>query len=325
MNRLFLFIKRWGLVVSMLTGASAYCIYANIEALNHTHALANQIVQILQPALLFSMLLFTFLKVKISDLHLRKWQFGGLALQGSFWILGALILRSIPMSHTLNLAMQGFLLCMICPTATAAAVITGKLGGNQGSLTMYLILANLLASLLIPAMLPLIFQEGNMTFWTTFMRIVMKIFPLLFLPFICACLIRKTMPRLTKVLTSIPNAAFYLWMVALSLAIAVSVKTMHHSINEGNGLLPQIAIAVSSLIACIIQFSFGRWMGKHLSQYTQDEVISATQGLGQKNTIFSIWCGYTFMEPLSSIAGGFYSIWHNVYNSYQLAKQEKKS
>ena len=112
-------------------------------------------------------------------------------------------------------------------------------------------------------------------------------------------------------------------MVALSLAIAVSVKTMHHSISAGHGILPQVAIAVSSLIACVMQFSFGRWMGKHMSQYTPDEVISSTQGLGQKNTIFSIWCGYTFMDPLSSIAGGFYSIWHNVYNSYQLAKMEK--
>lgn len=321
MNNLFSFIKRWGLVVSMLTGAGAYCIYTNIKALDCTHAMANQVIQIVQPALLFSMLLLTFLKVKISDLHLRKWQIGGLALQGSVWVLGALLLMTLPMSHTLNLALQGFLLCMICPTATAAAVITGKLGGNQGSLTMYLIMANLLASLLIPAMLPFIIQQDDLTFWTTFIKIVMKIFPLLFLPFLCACLMRKAMPRLTKLLTSIPNAAFYLWMVALSLAIAVSVKTMHHSISAGHGIMPQVAIAISSLIACTIQFSFGRWMGKHLSQYTQDEVISATQSLGQKNTIFSIWCGYTFMDPLSSIAGGFYSIWHNVYNSYQLAKK----
>lgn len=324
MDNLFSFIKRWGLVVSMLTGAGAYCLYSNIKALDHTHAMANHIVQIVQPALLFSMLLLTFLKVKISDLHLHKWQIGGLILQGSMWILGALLLMAVPMSHTLNLAMQGFILCMICPTATAAAVITGKLGGNQGSLTMYLILANLLASLLIPAMLPLIFQQEELTFWATFILIVLKIFPLLFLPFLCACLMRKTMPRLTSLLIGIPNAAFYLWMVALSLAIAVSVKTMHHSICAGQGIMPQVAIAASSLLACIIQFSFGRWMGKHLSNYTQDEVISATQGLGQKNTIFSIWCGYTFMDPLSSIAGGFYSIWHNVYNSYQLAKRRKE-
>ena len=92
----------------------------------------------------------------------------GLALQGSFWVLGGLALMYIPMSYTWRLGMEGFLLCMICPTATAAAVITGKLGGNQGSLTMYIILANLMASLLIPAMIPLIYQNSDITFWATF-------------------------------------------------------------------------------------------------------------------------------------------------------------
>lgn len=324
MNEVFLFLKRWGLVVSMLTGASAYLLFASIDALEGARPLANDVVQMAQPTLLFLMLLLTFLKVKPSDLHLRRWQMGGLALQGSFWVLGALALACIPMSYTWRLGMEGFLLCMICPTATAAAVITGKLGGNQGSLTMYIILANLMASLLIPAMIPLIYQNSDITFWATFAKIVLKIFPLLFLPFVCAILMRRLTPALARVLTSIPNAAFYLWMIALSMAIAVSVKNMHHSLNAGHGLLPQVAIAGGSLLACLIQFTSGRWMGKHLGTCTEDEVISATQGLGQKNTIFSIWCGYSFMDPQSSIAGGFYSIWHNVYNSYQLAKRQPR-
>lgn len=321
MNAAFLFLKRWGLVVSMLTGASTYFLYINIDVLDGTRTLANNAVQIAQPTLLFLMLLLTFLKVKPSDLHLRKWQIGGLTLQGSFWILGALALMYFPMPYTLRLGIEGFLLCMICPTATAAAVITGKLGGNQGSLTMYIILANLMASLLIPAMIPFIYQQSEVTFWATFSQIALKIFPLLFLPFVCAIVIRKTLPTLAKLLTGIPNAAFYLWMIALSMAIAVSVKNMHHSLNSGYGLLPQLTIAAGSLLACLMQFSYGRWIGKHISLYSEDEVISATQGLGQKNTIFSIWCGYTFMDPLSSIAGGFYSIWHNIYNSYQLSKK----
>ena len=324
MNDMFLFLKRWGLVLSMITGASAYILFANADAPVEIRTMANKFVQLAQPTLLFLMLLLTFLKVKPSDLHLRRWQLGGLVLQGSFWILGALALSFIPMSYTWRLGMDGFLLFMICPTATAAAVITGKLGGNQGSLTIYIILATLMASLLIPAMIPLIYQNSDITFWTTFAKIVLKIFPLLFLPFVCAIIMRRFIPRLARVLTGIPNAAFYLWMIALSMAIAVSVKNMHHSLNAGHGLLPQVAIAGTSLLACLIQFASGRWLGKHFGGKTEDEIISATQGLGQKNTIFSIWCGYSFMDPLSSIAGGFYSIWHNVYNSYQLAKRVGK-
>ena len=34
--------------------------------------------------------------------------------------------------------------------------------------------------------------------------------------------------------------------------------------------------------------------------------------------------GYTFMTPVTSVAGGFYSIWHNIYNSYQLYEKRKE-
>ncbi|MDE5561879.1 MAG: transporter [Bacteroidaceae bacterium] len=322
MKAALLFIKRLGLVISMLLGAGFYLLYINIDALRSTHALAGKIIRISQPSLLFMMLLLTFLKVKPSDLQLRKWQIGGLLLQGCTWIMGTLILATIPMSQVWRLGAEGFLLCMICPTATAAAVVTGKLGGNQGSLTMYTILVNLMVSLLIPFMIPLIYQQGDATFWTTFLQIILKIFPLLFFPFVCAILIRRFMPGIAEVLIGIPNAAFYLWMISLSLAISVSAKNMHQSFMSGDGIWPQAAIATGSLIACIIQFSAGKWMGTHIGCYPGNEEISASQGLGQKNTVFAIWCGYTFMDPLSSIAGGFYSIWHNVYNSYQLTKKK---
>ena len=312
-------------MVSMLTGVIVYCLYINIDIFSGTRAWASGFVRVIQPTLLFMMLLLTFLKIKPSDLRLRRWHFIGLALQGVFWILGSVLLAFMPMSQLCRFGIEGFILCMICPTATAAAVITGKLGGNQSSLTMYIILANLLASFLIPCMLPLIHGEHDLSFWSTFFIIASKIFPLLFLPFVCAILMRRVMPNMVRSLLGIPNAAFYLWMTALSIAIAVSVKNMHRSLNAGDGIMPQIVIAVASLLACIIQFSFGKWMGRHVSNYAEDEIISSTQGLGQKNTIFSIWCGYTFMDPLSSIAGGFYSIWHNVYNSYQLSKRRAKS
>ena len=56
-----------------------------------------------------------------------------------------------------------------------------------------------------------------------------------------------------------------------------------------------------------------------------DMQVTVAQSLGQKNTVFAIWMGYTFLNPVTSIAGGFYSVWHNIYNSYQLAKLEKKN
>lgn len=68
------------------------------------------------------------------------------------------------------------------------------------------------------------------------------------------------------------------------------------------------------------QFAIGRTLGKKY-----DEPLSAGQAAGQKNTIFAIWMSYTFLTPVTSLAGGFYSVWHNIYNSYQLYQKRKNS
>ncbi|MDD6943968.1 MAG: transporter, partial [Muribaculaceae bacterium] len=53
-----------------------------------------------------------------------------------------------------------------------------------------------------------------------------------------------------------------------------------------------------------------------------NDTITAGQAFGQKNTVLAIWMGYTFFTPITSIVGGFYSIWHNIVNSYQLYRHE---
>ena len=45
--------------------------------------------------------------------------------------------------------------------------------------------------------------------------------------------------------------------------------------------------------------------------------------MGQKNTVFAIWMGLVFLNPVTSVVGGFYSIWHNLINSWQLYKKAK--
>ncbi|MBQ5478324.1 MAG: transporter, partial [Bacteroidaceae bacterium] len=76
--------------------------------------------------------------------------------------------------------------------------------------------------------------------------------------------------------------------------------------------------AVAALITCAIQFALGKMIG---GKY--NDRISGGQALGQKNTVFTIWLGATFLTPVTSIAGGFYSVCHNVVNSYQLYKVRK--
>jgi BASS family bile acid:Na+ symporter len=47
--------------------------------------------------------------------------------------------------------------------------------------------------------------------------------------------------------------------------------------------------------------------------------------LGQKNTGFLIWLGYNYMTPVTSVAGGLYAIWQNLYNSWELYQKEKEA
>jgi BASS family bile acid:Na+ symporter len=55
-----------------------------------------------------------------------------------------------------------------------------------------------------------------------------------------------------------------------------------------------------------------------------NERIASGQAIGQKNTVFAIWMAYTFLTPVTAIVGGFYSIWHNIFNSYQLYQSRKE-
>ena len=104
-----------------------------------------------------------------------------------------------------------------------------------------------------------------------------------------------------------------LWLVALSLAIAVTTRAIVHARLS---LLVMAGIGVVSLVCCLLQFYAGRRIGARYG-----EVVTGGQALGQKNTVFAIWFAYTFMTPVTAIAGGFYSVWHNIVNTWQLYRK----
>ncbi len=309
------FIKNWTLPIAMLTGALSYLLYSRIPWFDPTRPYAPEIVAWVQPLLLFAMLFITFCKVNVKELRPTRWHALMLLVQ-----VGAFVLLSLPLLFPVHLGtrvlLEGAMLCMICPTATAAAVVTSKLGGNAGSLTTYIIFINLAVALAVPLMVPLVHPHPDFTFWTSFVRIIGRVFPLLFCPFVLAMAVRRFRPSLQALMLRCKDLAFYLWAVSLSLAIAVTVRSIVHSHVP---VSYQCGIAAVSLVACVAQF----WIGRLLGIRYHDK-ISATQAFGQKNTVFAIWMGYTFLTPVTAIAGGFYSVWHNVFNSYQLYKMRQQ-
>lgn len=303
------FIKDWTLPIAMLAGALSYFIYTGIPALEPTKPYVARIIDILQPLLIFAMLFITFCKVDPKALRPCRWHGWLLLIQTGSFALMAGLLRCFP-GLPGGVLLEAAMLCMICPTATAAAVVTGKLGGNAANLTTYTILANLAAALAVPTCVPLVHPHPDFHFGISFSLILGKVFPLLFCPFVAALFVRYCLPGIHRLILRCKDLAFYLWAVALAIAIGVTVKSIVHSEVP---VAYQLGIAAVSLACCAVQF----WAGKHIGARYGD-ATSAGQALGQKNTVFAIWMGYTFMTPVTAVAGGFYSVWHNIYNSYQL-------
>lgn len=299
----------------MILGVVLYFVYVSIPLPLEVRHFTTHTVAILQPLLIFAMLFLTFCRVDISELKPCRWHLTLLLIQSLSFMGLAFLLYLFPDMQA-RILVEGAMLCLICPTATAAAVVTGKLGGSAAHLTSYTILINLVTAILVPLIVPVIHPQEGMTFISSFLMILGKVFPLLLCPFILAVVLRVLAPKVHAFFGKYHGVSFYLWAVALTLAIAVTVKSIVHS---DVSIWYQAGLAIVSLVSCVLQFYLGKRVGA-----SHNDTISAGQALGQKNTVLAIWMGYTFFTPITSVAMGFYSVWHNVYNSYQLYIQRKK-
>ena len=136
-------------------------------------------------------------------------------------------------------------------------------------------------------------------------------------------MVRYLLPALHRKLLAYTNLSFNIWTVALALAIAVTVNSIMHSTVDAWYM---VGLALISGVCCLSQFWMGKHVGSHYDRGSGNVIrITAGQAFGQKNTVFVIWLGLVFLDPVTSVVGGFYSVWHNLVNSYQLYKVRKKS
>lgn len=313
-----MFLKDWMLVIGILAGISMYLVYLQIPAVHPYGPFLEKTVHVVQPVLLFLMLFISFCRIDPKQLKPHRWQFGNLAVQILvFLLLSAAVIWGLRGSGRLaawiirnRLLFETGMLCMICPTATSCAVVTGRLGGDMAQAVMYTILINLTVAILVPLTVPLLYPAAGCTFTASFLRIITKVFPLLILPCLCAWTVRAVLPRFHSWVSNHTTIAFYLWSVALTLAIMMGTKAIVQS-RCSISLLTGMALV--SMACCYFQFWIGGVIGgRHKHK------VEGSQTLGQKNTVFGIWMGYTFWNPLLSVSGAMYTIWHNLRNTIQL-------
>lgn len=309
--------------VSMLVGGFGYNLFAPLAPL--------------LPWLIFFMLFFTFCKVNPLDLRLHKWHWLVLAAQmilsfGSY--AGVSYLTNDP------ILAQGILMCFIMPTATAAPIIAGKMGGSIQNLTTFTLLSNFATAIIVPATFPLINPAADMTFWPAFVLILSRVAPLLLVPFFSAWvvqLIYKWRAKKDFVLpVKIAVVPFYLWVISIVILSATVTRTV--VLNIQSQLSNILILLVLSFVACLLQFGLGKWIGYKLpapskgkdyqdvlinpaaAPKTMSDVssITAGQAFGQKNTSLGVWMAQMYLNPLSSLGAAAYIIWQNLFNSAQL-------
>lgn len=277
---------------------------------------AEATAEFLMPTVLFIMLFATFCKVNPREMRVCRWHVWLVAFQLLSCLAIALFLH-FNAGFRYELLAEGLMICLVCPTAGAAAVITGKLGGSETSLTTYTMLSNLAAAIIIPLVFPLVEAKADVSFLRQVAEILHQVFPLLVFPFLLAWGLRVFFPKAHEcVVKYCRNLAFYLWGFGLLLSVGHTFRSL---VNSPVDIHLKWLLAIVSLLACALQFALGKNIGAHYG-----ERIGGGQGLGQKNTIFAIWVSYTYLSPVLAVAPGTYIIWQNIFNSWQLWRKQKQ-
>lgn len=269
-------------------------------------------VNFLVPYLIFMILLLNFVAVDV-----KKLRFGWLDV----WLMLFQIVVSLACYlllkcfHVNDIIAEGVLVGVLCPVASSVVVIACMLGANRETVTTYTIWGNLMVAVVAPIYFSFIGMHQEMPFFDSFFLILKRISPVILFPFFLALFLQFFMPKVNDFISKYKGLSFYFWACALLLVLG---RTFDFVFLNGKGNEKSIVVlGVVSIVFCAIQFAFGKWLG---SKY--GDSMAGGQLLGQKNTAFGIWMANMYLNPLASIFMAFYSIWQNVFNSWQLWQKD---
>lgn len=268
----------------------------------------------LAPYLIFAMLFVTFCKVKPREIRFEGfiWKLAAVQIIGALAIYFALL----PLGSELA---QGIFICIFCPTATAAPVITSMLGASPAKVVSYSLVSNLLVAVLAPLLFQWMYPASGAgeTFISGLAAISIKVVPLIVLPMLAAFLLMFLAPKAHGYIARKQAVSFYLWCLSLIIVIG---KAVNFVMAEPVSAIPlMIVMALVAGLACGILFIIGRKIG---APYC--EKVICAQSLAQKNTVLAIWMALTYLSPISSVAPAAYIVWQNTVNAMQIYFKTRK-
>ncbi len=293
MKRILVFLKQWALLVAIVVGALGHSFFSRFSAIS--------------PLLLMAMLLFTFSGISMKTVRIHRLHVILLALQMAGSLCSYMLLRSWN-----PVVAQTVGLIMLVPTATAAATITGMLGGSVVFLATYVFLGTfssiIAAPLLVPMMAP---GHVDMPFLSSMLSVFLKVGPLLLVPLFCAWFLQAFAPRVSEKIVRRSYFSYYLW-VAMILILMGSTFDMLLS-PDRKPLGTEVIIGCSGVVVCLLQFLLGKSLGA-----VYHRSISAGQALAQKNLMLAMWLAFQYFDPLVVVGLAAYSIAQNVFNATQI-------
>ena len=312
---LWKFFREFALPCSLVLGAVVYLIFANVPFLEPFGEAVGPHLISLMPVVLFCLLYVTFCKIEIKEMKPKTWHFVLQLIRTSLAALMVLAIYLFGSNYDTKLVLECALICFICPTAAAVAVVTEKLGGSIGSLTTYTVIANIFTMIIIPTLFPMVEKGADVSFLYMSMMVFRNVTTVLVVPLILALLSRRFLPKFVAQVKSVKDLGFYMWCFNLTILMGETLRNILHATVSGWILA---LLLIVPLLVCLIQFCIGKAVGRHYG-----DSISAGQALGQKNTIVGIWLTLTFLNPLAAVAPGAYVVWQNLVNGWQLWYKEK--
>ena len=309
-SKVIRFIKDWTLPISIGLGSAIYLVFSRVRSLDGLTSSLEPFWEMCLPFCTFWVLYVTFCKVDFHKMHPARWYF--LVLLAQFLIVAIIVLFTyfLELSGNTRLLMESMLACVISPVATAAPVVTQKLGGNLEEMTACAFLSNILSAVLIPVSFTLISDNQEVTFLQGVGKISADVTLVLLLPLACAYMTKHYLPGLHRRVVGVRDLAYYLWCVNLVLVSGITVRNIANAPTSGPFLL---LIAAAVMVACALLFWLGRTLGKPFNAS-----VNGGQALMQKNTAFAIWVANTYLNPLSAVGPGCYILWQNIVNSVEI-------
>ncbi|HWA08578.1 MAG TPA: hypothetical protein VG838_03840 [Opitutaceae bacterium] len=257
--------------------------------------------------LIVSQLFLVFLQTRISRSSLRRSHFVLLAVNIAMgfvaWRLGAL-------AGGREIALAAFF-GGITPTASAAPVIMSFLHGRVDYVVASFVLTNVAMAALMPVLLPLVLGHPTPE---AFAQVSGSVGLVVFAPMAAAWLVRLAWPRAVEWPPRLRNVSFGFWVAMMFLVTANASDFIRHQSNAGHGDVLRVA-AVTAVVSAL-NFALGWIIGGR--EFRRE----ASQSLGQKNTVFTVYLALTYASPLVALGPTFYVIWHNVWNSWQLYRAD---